>query len=182
MTQNSDSSATRLDRLADAITFHPATAEGRLMRDALSRFATGVTVVTMKAPDRIEGITANSFTSVSLDPPLVLWCPAKSSARHDLFANAKFWSIHVLGAEQIDTCLRFTRNGGGFEGLEHSYTEEGIPIIPGTAARFDCELFAAHDAGDHTVMIGHVIRVNVGGPGDRPLIFAAGKFGEFRTG
>ena len=182
MTQNNAPSVTRLDRLADAITFHPATAEGRLLRDALARFATGVTVVTMQGPDRIEGITANSFTSVSLDPPLVLWCAAKASTRHGLFANAKLWSIHVLGAEQTETCLRFTRNGDGFTGLQHDYTDEGIPIIPGTAARFDCELFAAHDAGDHTVMIGHVIRVSVGGPGDRPLIFAAGKFGEFRTG
>ncbi|AGT11304.1 flavin reductase family protein [Paracoccus aminophilus] len=168
-----------LDRLADAITFHPSTEEGRALRHALGRFATGVTVVTTAASHGPEGLTANSFSSVSLDPPLVMWCPALASRRHDLFAGAKHWSIHVLGAEQLHISQRFTRNGPGFDALPHEITPEGIPAISGTAARFDCETFAAHPAGDHTVVIGRVLRVTIGGPGDFPLVFAAGQFGTF---
>ncbi len=170
--------ATR-DRLADEITFHPANAEARLLREALGRFATGVTVVTTQGPQGPLGMTANSFSSVSLEPPLVLWCPARASARHDIFARARHWSVHVLGSEQLETCLRFTRGGAQFDGLDPVPSPEGVPIIAGVAARFDCEAHAAHEAGDHTLMVGRVLRVTVGGPGDHPLVFAAGRFGEF---
>lgn len=170
--------ATR-DRLADEITFHPANAEARLLREALGRFATGVTVVTTQGPSGPLGMTANSFSSVSLAPPLVLWCPARSSARHDIFVAARHWSVHVLGAEQLEMCLRFARGGGQFQDLPHGTTPEGVPVIPGVAARFDCESHAAHEAGDHTVTIGRVLRVTVAGPGDHPLVFAAGRFGQF---
>lgn len=167
------------DRLADAITFHPQTAKARLLRQALGRFATGVTVVTTAGPAGPEGITVNSFSSVSLDPPLVLWCPAKSSARHDIFAGAAHWSVHVLGAEQLSLCQRFTRGGDGFAGLELGATDEGIPVMPGVAARFDCATHACHEGGDHTIVVGRVLRVTIAGPDDHPLVFAAGHFGAF---
>ncbi|WP_347266725.1 flavin reductase family protein [Paracoccus sp. (in: a-proteobacteria)] len=167
------------NRLADEITFHPASAEARALREALGRFATGVTVVTTASPIGPLGMTVNSFTSVSLEPPLVLWCPACASARHDSFVAAEYWSVHVLGSEQLETCLRFTRGGHQFEGLEHGFTPEGVPVIPGVAARFDCRTHDVHVAGDHTVVIGRVLRVTTGGPGEHPLVFAAGLFGEF---
>jgi flavin reductase (DIM6/NTAB) family NADH-FMN oxidoreductase RutF len=173
--------ATR-DRLADEITFHPATAEAQLLREALGRFATGVTVVTTLGSKGPMGMTVNSFSSVSLEPPLVLWSAAKSSTRHAGFVAARHWAVHVLGAEQLDTCLRFTRGGAQFDGLDNVTSAEGVPILPGAAARFDCEAHAAHDAGDHTVMIGRVLRVTVAGPGDHPLVFAAGRFGQFEPG
>lgn len=168
-----------LDRLADAISFHPETESGRLLRDALGRFATGVTVVTAQGPDGPVGMTVNSFASVSLDPPLVLWCPARASSRHAAFAGAAAWSVHVLGVEQLDICLRFTRNGAGFEGLALGHTALGTPLIHGVAARFDCTAEAVHEAGDHSVLIGRVAQVTVGGPDDHPLVFAAGRFGGF---
>ncbi|WP_198026332.1 flavin reductase family protein, partial [Paracoccus sphaerophysae] len=115
-----------LDRLADAISFHPESEPGRLFREALGRFATGVTVVTTDGPEGPVGMTVNSFTSVSLDPPLVLWCPARASSRHAAFAGAQAWSVHVLGAEQLDVCLRFTRGGAGFEGAV-SFTHLALP-------------------------------------------------------
>lgn len=167
------------DRLADEITFHPHTAEARLLRQALGRFATGVTVVTTEGPEGPLGMTVNSFTSVSLDPPLVLWCPARSSSRHDAFAGAARWSVHVLGAEQLALCLRFTRGGAQFDGLEIAHTEDGVPVIPGVAARFDCTTHARHDGGDHSVIVGQVGRVTIAGPDDHPLVFAAGHFGAF---
>ncbi|WP_273500233.1 flavin reductase family protein [Paracoccus sphaerophysae] len=168
-----------LDRLADAISFHPESEPGRLFREALGRFATGVTVVTTDGPEGPVGMTVNSFTSVSLDPPLVLWCPARASSRHAAFAGAQAWSVHVLGAEQLDVCLRFTRGGAGFEGLGLDRSDLGTPVIPGVAARFDCVAHAAHEAGDHSVLIGRVAQVTVGGPDDHPLVFAAGQFGAF---
>lgn len=170
--------ATR-DRLADEIAFHPANAEARLLREALGRFATGVTVVTTQGSAGPVGMTVNSFTSVSLEPPLVMWCPARASIRHDIFVNAQHWSVHVLGSEQLETCLRFTRGGAQFQNLNHGLTPEGVPVIPGVAARFDCEAHATHEAGDHTMTVGRVLRVTVGGPGDHPLVFAAGRFGQF---
>lgn len=121
--------ATR-DRLADEITFHPANAEARLLREALGRFATGVTVVTTTGPEGPLGMTVNSFSSVSLEPPLVLWCPARASARHAAFAGAAAWSVHVLGAEQLETCLRFTRGGRQFEGLESVLTPRACRSFP----------------------------------------------------
>lgn len=170
--------ATR-DRLADEITFRPATAEARLLREALGRFATGVTVVTTQGSLGPMGMTVNSFSSVSLEPPLVMWCPARASSRHAGFVEARHWAVHVLGAEQLETCLRFTRGGDQFAGLEDVRNDEGVPVLPGAAARFDCQTHAAHEAGDHTVMIGRVLQVTVAGPGDHPLVFAAGRFGQF---
>ena len=174
--------AAKLDRLADAITFLPATTEAKVLRDALGRFATGVTVITTAGPHGHQGMTVNSFASVSLEPPLVMWCPARASTRHGLFTGARHWSVHVLGVEQLEVSQRFTRGGGGFDGLRIELTPEGIPVLPGTSARFDCATYACHEAGDHSVMIGQVLRVTTGGPGDHPLVFAAGKFGSFSAG
>ncbi|KGJ13098.1 flavin reductase family protein [Paracoccus panacisoli] len=168
-----------LDRLADAISFHPESEPGRVFRDALGRFATGVTIVTAEGPAGPVGMTVNSFTSVSLDPPLVLWCPARASSRHAIFAAAPAWSVHVLGAEQLDVCLRFARGGAGFAGLPPSVSDLGTPVIPGVAARFDCRAEACHAAGDHSVLLGRVAQVTIGGPDDHPLVFAAGRFGRF---
>lgn len=171
-----------LDRLADAISFHPNDEAGRQFRRALGRYATGVTVVTAQGPRGPVGMTANSFASVSLDPPLVLWCPARASTRHDLFADAAAWSVHVLGAEHLEMSQRFTRGGAGFDGLAVDRTPLGTPLIPGVAARFDCRAEAVHPAGDHSVLIGRVAQVTVGGPEDHPLVFAAGRFGAFQPG
>lgn len=166
------------DRLAEAISFHPATEEGRRFREALGRFATGVTVVTALGARGPVGITANSFTSVSLEPPLVLWCAALSSQRWPAFRDAVAWAVHVLGAEQLDLCLRFTKGGEGFAGLPQTRNHDGVPVLPGAAARFDCRAHAVHEGGDHAILVGEVARVTIAGPADAPLVFAAGRFGQ----
>lgn len=167
------------EKLAEEITFHPDTAEDRLLREALGRFATGVTVVTAMSPQGPIGMTVNSFTSVSLHPPLVLWCPARASARHDVFTGAEAWSVHILAADQLDTCLRFTRGGAGFDGLDPALTPDGVPVLPGAAARFDCRAHARHDGGDHSILVGRVARVTVSAQPSELLAFAAGRFGRF---
>ena len=149
-------------------------------RTALSRFATGVTVVTCESQRGPLGITANSFSSVSLDPPLVLWSPAKSSSRHDSFVEAEHFVIHVLSADQQDICRRFTKDGLDFDGLALERTINGAPLIQGCLAHFECARFAAHDAGDHTIVIGQVEMAAA--THASPLVFSGGVMGHFTTG
>ncbi len=158
-------------------TFVPDPANPRAFRNALGRFATGVCVITTMAPDGPMGFTANSFASLSLDPPLVLWSPAKASLRYPVFAGAEAFAIHVLAVDQHDLMHRFVRGGAGFAGLDQGVTPEGIPTITGTLARFDCAQHATHDGGDHLIVVGRVLRVVVG-PGE-PLVFSAGHYGGF---
>lgn len=155
----------------------PNAENARLFRDALGRFATGVTLVSIMAPDGPMGFTANSFSSLSLDPPLVLWSPAKSSQRFPHFAAAEHYAIHVLGQTHTDWPARFARGGAGFEGLDWALNAEGVPVLPGTIARFDCRRHAAHDGGDHLIIVGQVLRLAL--EEGAPLVFANGKFGGF---
>lgn len=156
--------------------FDPAS-DSAAFRRALGSFATGVTIVTTRGPDGPVGITANSFASVSLDPPLVLWSPAKASRRFGFFAGAEHFAIHVLGAGDRAICERFSRAIDGFDALEWSEGRNGVPLIHGTAARFECRQEAAHDAGDHLIIVGRVERA-VTRPAE-PLIFHAGRYGGF---
>lgn len=157
--------------------FTPDAANARAFRDALGRFATGVTVVTTQSPEGPMGFTANSFASVSLDPPLVLWSPAKSSSRFEVYARAQHYSIHILGAGQAPLCQRFVRGGAGFDGLEDCVNAQGVPVIPGVLARFDCVQHATHDGGDHLIILGRVLHcVTQEGT---PLVFSLGGYGAF---
>lgn len=157
--------------------FRPGPDEARAFRDALGRFATGVTVVTCATKEGPVGITANSFASVSLDPPLVLWSPARSSSRFPHFITASAFSIHVLGDTERDLAARFTRGGAGFDGLDWGPSPEGAPVIAGTLARFDCTTHAIHDGGDHAIMVGQVHRAAL--RAGAPLVFSQGHYGGF---
>ena len=161
-------------------TFTPDAENARAFRDALGRFATGITVITIDTLEGPMGFTANSFASVSLVPALVLWSPAKSSTRFPYYAAARHYAIHVLGAEQADLSRRFVKGGTGFDGLTRETNAEGVPVIPGTLARFECEQHATHDGGDHLIVVGRVIRASVRGGG--PLVFSQGAYGRFDPG
>lgn len=156
--------------------FIPGVANQRDLRDALGAFPTGVAVVTIMGPQGPMGMTINSFSSVSLDPPLILWSPAKSSSRHGQFVAAGHFAIHVLGADQHHLCARFTRGGPGFDGFAWALNGEEVPLIGGTLARFECRRATTHDAGDHTLVVGEVLRA-AHREGD-PLCFARGSFGK----
>jgi flavin reductase (DIM6/NTAB) family NADH-FMN oxidoreductase RutF len=155
-------------------TFTPDAATARQFRAALGNFATGVTLVTAASPTGPMGFTANSFSSVSLDPPLVLWSAARSSSRFATFADARFYTIHVLGAEQAPLIARFARGGDGFTGLPDIRSPDGVPLLDAPLARFDCEQYATYDGGDHLMILGRVLRA-AGREGD-PLVFAQGHF------
>ncbi|WP_240783973.1 flavin reductase family protein [Tabrizicola caldifontis] len=149
----------------------------RALRDAFGRFATGVTLVTTLGPEGPVGFVANSFSSVSLDPPLVLWSPARASSRFAIFTGARHFAIHVLEAGQRDWVARFARGGAGFAGLDHSLTSEGLPALSGALARFDCARHAVHDGGDHAIILGRVLRMAV--RAGKPLVFSQGRYGSF---
>lgn len=162
---------------APAPSFDPSTSDPNAFREALGRFGTGVTIVTCMTPNGPIGITANSFASVSLDPPLVLWSPAKNSARYPSFMAAKHYAIHVVGHEQQDLCTSFVRQGADFDLLDWELSETGVPLLNGCLSRFECTLSQAHDGGDHTIVVGHVNRVTT--RHGTPLMFFNGTFGSF---
>ncbi|MEM9344265.1 MAG: flavin reductase family protein [Pseudomonadota bacterium] len=157
--------------------FTPSPETERAFRDALGRFATGITVVTTQSPQGPLGITANSFASVSLHPPLVLWSPAKASRRFAAFDGAQRFAIHILGQHQTAICQQFSREGHNFDGLDWELGADGVPLINGCLARFDCRLEAQHDGGDHVIVVGRVLACT-DRPG-APLLFSAGKYGHF---
>lgn len=131
----------------------------RQLRDALGDFATGVTVVTTMTPGGALGMTVNSFASVSLDPPLVLWSPARVSTRFPAFEAASHFAIHVLGLHQRAVAEHFTRNGVLADGMEMRPGIGDVPLIDGCVARFECRHAAQHDGGDHLIVVGEVLRL-----------------------
>lgn len=145
----------------------------RAYRDALGRFATGVTVITAQGPNGPLGFTANSFASVSIDPRLVLWSPAKTSGRFGVFSTATHYAIHVLADHQRDLCQRFAKGDAGFADLAHGVNAQGVPILADVLARFDCVQHATHDGGDHLIVVGRVLSFELS-PGT-PLLFSQGR-------
>jgi len=130
----------------------------RDFRDALSTFATGVTIVTTQdAQGGPVGMTASSFNSVSTEPPLVLWSVAKTAFSAPIFKSAKFFAIHVLATDQTDLSNQFARSGEDkFANIDYAQDENGVPVLTGCATRFDCRSWAVYEGGDHWVIVGQV--------------------------
>ncbi len=132
----------------------------RDFRNALGLFATGVTIVTTTtvAGEPI-GLTANSFSSVSLAPPLVLWSLSLRSPNLPNFLQATHFAINVLARDQIALSQRFSKPvAKKFEGIAHGFGTHGMPLLDGSAAQFECKTEARHYAGDHVIFIGHVLQ------------------------
>jgi flavin reductase (DIM6/NTAB) family NADH-FMN oxidoreductase RutF len=152
------------------------TFDTRAFRQALGSFPTGVAVVTAGEETHM-GITVNSFTSVSLDPPLVLWCIDRKSDRFDAFARARSFTISILGTAHEGVSSRLAQPGShSLEGIELIPTEIGPPALDEALAIFECEREAVHEAGDHAILVGRVIRFARHDAG-APLIFFQGKYG-----
>ena len=143
-------------------------------RAALGRFATGVTIVTALGNKGPIGIAANSFSSLSLDPALILWSASKTSTRHDVFVEADAFNVHVLGANQQAICDTFTRDKYGFADLAAEPNASGVPVLAGCLAVFECRQYAIHSAGDHTLIVGEVLKFRKSD--GEPLIFQNGNF------
>jgi flavin reductase (DIM6/NTAB) family NADH-FMN oxidoreductase RutF len=149
----------------------------RELRDVLGTFATGVTIVTAwdEGANAPVGVTASSFNSVSLDPPLVLWSVGKQALSADVLTTNERFAIHVLNAEQTDLANRFAKSGTDkFGPTDYARDTNGVPVLPDFASRFDCQLEAVHKGGDHLIIVGRVMSIERGG--GEPLVFHDGGF------
>ena len=151
--------------------------DSRTLRDALGCFATGVTVVTCLDDDgRPVGLTANSFTSVSRDPPLLLVCIAKQAASAEAMIGASHFAVNVLQTGQQPASIRFA-NGheDRFGPNDWSPGEYGAPVLEKSLGVFECEVHAIHDGGDHHMLIGRVMKARFDGALD-PLLYFRGSY------
>jgi flavin reductase (DIM6/NTAB) family NADH-FMN oxidoreductase RutF len=158
----------------------PPNFDAAAFRSALGEFATGVTVVTTRAPNgELIGITASSFNSVSLSPPLVLWSLATRSASMPVFRTNSHYVVNVLAASQLDLCKRFaTLKGDRFEGVSHAAGDSGMPVLDGALAWFECHNRSRYEEGDHVIFVGEVERCGVRDDAREagPLVFQNGEF------
>ncbi|MBS7808641.1 flavin reductase family protein [Variovorax sp. PCZ-1] len=147
------------------------------LRAALGLFATGVTIVTTRASDgSMIGLTANSFNSVSLTPPLVLWSLGLKAGSLQAFLHAKHYAIHVLAVEQQSLAERFaSKTTNRFEGLALQEGLGGVPLLPGCAAVFECTSRSQYPEGDHVILVGEVLACQHDST-RAPLLFHGGKF------
>ncbi len=150
--------------------------DSRAFRNALGHFATGVCVVTTRGPDGAAvGLTINSFASVSLDPPLVLWSLDRASDRFPLFMAAERFCVNVLDGAAQPLSHRLSRKGER-DLLDEPYAEDApLPILKKALAYFECQVEARHDGGDHVIFVGGVLSFGHTDDGD-PLLFYRGRY------
>jgi len=162
---------------------HAAAATDSLrMRRALGTFATGVTIVTtLDTGGQRLGVTANSFNSLSLDPPMVLWSLARNAYSLPVFSAATRFVVHILAADQGRISERFAARGlDKFAGLEHDLSPEGLPLLRNCLARFDCRKAHTYEGGDHLILVGQVERFDYAE--GMPLVYHAGRYAQLHFG
>ena len=152
--------------------------DARQLRQALGRFATGVAIVTARGADQqCVGLTVNSFSSVSLDPPLVLWSLANKSVNLPHFKSASHFAVHVLSEDQIDLARRFASNvTERFDGVPVVQGAGCTPLLEGCPVRFHCETVSVMEAGDHHIFMGKVVDMEECSTAADSLLFYRGKF------
>jgi flavin reductase (DIM6/NTAB) family NADH-FMN oxidoreductase RutF len=155
----------------------PPSFSSQEFRAALGTFATGVTIVTARTLDgQAIGLTANSFNSVSLDPPLVLWSLSQAAASLAAFSTGSHYAINVLAADQRALAERFALKGADrWHGVAHTEGISGAPLLSGAAATFECFNRSRYEEGDHVIFVGEVERCSAR-RGASPLLFHGGRF------
>lgn len=148
--------------------------DSRAFRNALGQFATGVSVITVKGPEGLHGMTANAFSSVSLDPPLVLVCIDKRNRTHALIEEVGKFGVSILAEEHEDVSRHFA--GARDIPIDVTFIEEevGTPVIKEALAWLDCTVWKTYDGGDHTIVVGKVEALDA--PGGKPLLFFQGAY------
>lgn len=158
-----------------------AAIDGRLFRDVMGTWATGVTVITATDDSEPVGLAANSFTSVSLDPPLVLFCAGKSSSTWPRIENSGAYAVNVLAEDGAEVSKVFAaKDADRFAQLDYREGVTGSPILEDALAYLDCEIESKHDAGDHILVVGRVVDLGIQRDDDRPLIFFRGAYGNLK--
>jgi flavin reductase (DIM6/NTAB) family NADH-FMN oxidoreductase RutF len=153
--------------------------DARAFRDALGCFATGVTLVTtVDRQGRAIAVTVNSFSSVSLEPPLVLFSLARTAGNFEDFVSAEHFAINVLAQEQQPLSSNYARSGEALlQPDAHVLGRHGGPLIGGALAHFECRRHAVYDGGDHVILLGEVKSIALR-DGGRPLLYFRGRYGE----
>ena len=154
------------------------------LRDALGCFPTGIAVMTAASQEMSHiGITVNSFTSVSLEPPLVLWCIDRRSRRYPHFAQAPGFTVSILASNHREVSTRLARAGEhNLDGIALIPTELGPPALADSLAIFECARESVQDAGDHAILIGRVLRFARHDAAGAPLVYFRGKYGALAQG
>lgn len=149
----------------------------REFRNALGCFATGVTIVTARGPhDELVGLTANSFNSVSLDPPMVLFSLGRSTRSMAAFLDTQNFAVNILGADQEALSQRFSQPlVDRWKGVEYVLTESGCPFLSGVLARFECRVAHRYEGGDHIIFVGRVVHFEHR-PEGAPLVYYRGRY------
>jgi flavin reductase (DIM6/NTAB) family NADH-FMN oxidoreductase RutF len=153
---------------------------GKEFRSTVGAFATGVTVVTTRGEEHGYGMTANAFSSVSLDPPLILVCVINPSEGAEHISRNGVFAVNILAEDQEPLSRYFAsrdrpKGRDAFRDVPHRFAASGSPILEGSAAFLDCRLHATHEAGDHLIFIGEVLELDVQ-DGGTPLVFHGGGY------
>ena len=154
--------------------------DARALRNALGHYTTGVTIVTTRTPDGGHtGVTVNSFTSVSLDPPLVLFCLATRSSLLSAFEQAGHFAINVLAKDQQALSNRFARpSSNTWTDVKYRIGSHGCALVEGTLGAFECAQHGLYQCGDHLILVGRIVRFEAT-PAGEPLAFCQGSYGTF---
>jgi flavin reductase len=149
-------------------------------RSACSAFCTGVTVITTRGPDEPYGMTASSFTSVSLDPPLILVCVIRGTLGSETISRNRVFAINILTVEQEAISRYFAsrdrpRGSHAFQEIPHRDGVTGSPILEGVAGHLECQVVQSHDVGDHIIFIGEVLDLDFD-EDEKPLLFHHGRY------
>jgi len=151
------------------------------IRTVLGHFATGVAIVTAMDGDEPVGMACNSFTSVSLEPQLVMFCAAKSSTTWPRIQAAQKWAANILGEDGEQICRLFAEKGADrFAHIAYMAGRTGAPLLDEAIAFVDCETIAEHEAGDHLLVVGRVLELGYA-PAGKPLLFYRGGYGRFEV-
>lgn len=151
----------------------------RRFREVCGQYATGVAVVTASGGQgRHIGVTVNSFTSVSLEPPLVQFSLDRKASVFPIFTTTDHFVINVLSTGQRQLSSRFALRSDGFEEVTVAVGAYGCPVIGGCLANIECEKFAVYDGGDHVIILGRVMELHCA-PANEPLLFFRGSYGTF---
>lgn len=158
--------------MADAI-------DPRRFRDAMGRFATGVTVVTVAHDGQMRGMTANAFASLSLDPAMLLVCIDEQASIYPMFESATAFAVNILASDQLDVSKLFATKGEKDEamgGYPHQLAPMGSPVLEGVIAWAECRIAHRYEGGDHIIVVGQVEEVELVQPDGDPLVFFAGQY------
>jgi 3-hydroxy-9,10-secoandrosta-1,3,5(10)-triene-9,17-dione monooxygenase reductase component len=157
----------------------PLTPDAATYRTVLGHFATGVVIITAIDGNEPVGMAANSFTSVSLDPPLVLFCAAKASSTWPRIETSGKWAANILDEDGEEVCRLFAQKGADrFARIAYTPGRTGSPILEDALAFVDCETIEKYDAGDHLIVVGRVIELGYQHEG-KPLLFYRGGYGRY---